>query len=257
MDNKLLDKVNELRDQLTDLLVEKEELLTIFYQELNAAYGQSIGKYELYLYERELSYKKIKAKNEKIQRMIENGQRDINLYDIDKQVDKDFIDFENKIEAYRETSQLDKKYLDMEKIKYRNYKKLRKTYWDLARHNHPKLKKEASKEDRDFWKKVKKAFEEGDLKELETLKISLDYRDQGQKASETQLEDEISYLDGQIKSTKDYIKKLKGLHPYNKKDLLEDMSRLRGKQEELASKTQEVSVKINQMEKELLDLLSL
>lgn len=253
MNNKLENKLQDLKDMLTDLLVEKEEMLTSGYQELSASYSQKLGKYELYLYEKEYEYIRLKKKLEMISYKQKNGQKDIDLYSLDLQLDKDYKDFENRIESRRQLAKESEDFIKNQQLNYDKYSKLRENYWNLLREYHPYFKAKASSEDKAKWSKINKAFEDRDYYTIENYALGLNYEEDD--VSDEQLEELISSLEKKIEDTLTYIDSLKKLHPYNKKNLLESVGEVKVKKENIINRSAVVAGKINCLQNNLIELL--
>src|SRR5699024_7460630 len=157
----------------TDLLVEKEEMLTSEYQELNANYSQKLGKYELALYEREYEYIRLKKKIEMISSIQKNGEMNIDLYSLNLQLDSDYKDFKNRIESRRQLAKESEDFMINQQLNYNKYSKLRENYWNLIRESHPYLKLNATAEDKAKWAKINRAFEDKDYYKVETYALGL------------------------------------------------------------------------------------
>lgn len=253
MNNKLENKIKDLKDMLTDLLVEKEEMLTSEYQELNASYSQKLGKYELALYEREYEYIRLKKKIEMISSMQKNGEMNIDLYSLNLQLDSDYKDFKNRIESRRQLAKESEDFMINQQLNYNKYSKLRENYWNLVRESHPYLKLNANAEDKAKWVKINRAFEDKDYNKVETYALGLNYSED--KLSDEYQEELISHLEKKIKEAMTYMDSLKKLHPYNKKNLLESTREVYEKKEKILERTVEVNSKIMSLENDLIDLL--
>lgn len=255
MNNKLKDKIKDLRDQLTDLLVEKEEMLTIGYQELNASYSEKLGKYEIHLYEREYEYVRLRRKIDLIRQQHDKGNTDIDLYTLDKKLDDDYKDFRLRINSRRKVAEESEEFFAEDKLSLQDYNKMRSLYWQIARSIHPELSKDENYENNRTWKKVSDAFVEGDLYTIETYAISLSDDEENIDISDELLEEEKDYLERKIKETSRYMSSLSKIHPYNKKAMLDDMEELHEKKLVVEEKTESVDKKIKDLENQLIDLL--
>lgn len=255
MNNKLENKIKDLKDMLTDLLVEKTEMLTIGYQELNASYSENLGKYEIYFYEREYEYAKLKRKIELIGLKHDKEDFNIDLYSLNKKVDEDYKDFRIRLNSRRKLASESETFMK-DKLDLGQYSKMRKLYWNIARKIHPELSIDGKSQDRRAWDKVNRAFEEGDYYTIETYEISMSYSG-GEKLDddEKELEKQVNYLEKKIRDTQDYIESLAKIHPYNKKDILEDIEELKRKQSVIEIKTESVDKKISELENQMVDLL--
>ena len=244
-------KVNQLRDELAEVIVEKDEMLGIYYKELIRLYAEKIGQYEDYLHEREYTYLRLKRKLE----MIEYEKKkslDIDLYTIDQRLDADYEDFEVRI---RTRKKLTEKSLGGGGLDFngKHYAKLRQYYKDVVRAIHPLIFPDLSPEDRRTWTMAYKAYEDLDLQKMEAYSIGLAYMDQDY---EDYVKGEDSYLEEQIHEKKKYMASMERLHPFNKREILADEERIGQERARINKRIREVDEKISQTENKILFALS-
>lgn len=253
MKNTFLNKVKDLRDDLTNLLVEKDEMLTIGYQRLNADYARHIGKYEIHLYEREYEYFRLKKKIDHIKSSHEKGDFDIDLYSLDQKLDRDYQDYKHRIESRRRAGEESQTYLTKDEPREEDYTKAKDLYWNITREFHPDLNNIRSSANKELWVKANRAFENLDLAKLESYALSLSYMDFEREDEE--MEVLIKHLQRKINEAKAYIGSLGKVHPYNKINILKDINELEKKKQGIIQATIEVDGKISDLENKMLDLL--
>lgn len=255
LNNQLRLRLEELRDELASLLVDKDEMLNLGYQDLNASYSQKIGRYEIYLFEREYEYIRLQRKVEIVKLYQKGSKEGLDLYSIDQQLDKDYKDFKLRIESRKKIAEESEAYFREGKFSPNNYKLLRSLYWNIVREIHPDIGNTLSEEDKRIYLGASKAFEDKNLQKIQAYEISLSFRDPEPILNEEDIREEIIRVSKNISQTQRYIGSVKKLHPYNKKPLLEDDKAVEAKVIDLEERIKETDLKISDLENQLLDLL--
>lgn len=206
-------EVTKLKERLTQLIFEYDNLMDHVCPEIERKYVLEFGTYEYSLYKVELEIDKLKRKLKLIQIEI-NHENEIDLSRIEKKVSKEFEEYEKQLQ-----DQIDEiKHLEnteVEKLSKRDTKKLKQIYRMLIKRLHPDLNPNLSYLEVSLFIKATIAFKKGDLKELESVVAIL---------PDENIEEisEIDNLKELIKSYEDKIVKAKNEYPYNKKELLEN-----------------------------------
>lgn len=206
-------EVTKLKERLTQLIFEYDNLMDHVCPEIERKYVLEFGTYEYSLYKVELEIDKLKRKLKLIQIEI-NHENEIDLSRIEKKVSKEFEEYEKQLQ-----NQIDEiKHLEnteVEKLSKRDTKKLKQIYRMLIKRLHPDLNPNLSYLEVSLFIKATIAFKKGDLKELESVVAIL---------PDENIEEisEIDNLKELIKSYEDKIVKAKNEYPYNKKELLEN-----------------------------------
>lgn len=206
-------EVTKLKERLTQLIFEYDNLMDHVCPEIERKYVLEFGTYEYSLYKVELEIDKLKRKLKLIQIEI-NHENEIDLSRIEKKVSKEFEEYEKQLQ-----DQIDEiKHLEnteVEKLSKSDTKKLKQIYRMLIKRLHPDLNPNLSYLEVSLFIKATIAFKKGDLKELESVVAIL---------PDENIEEisEIDNLKELIKSYEDKIVKAKNEYPYNKKELLEN-----------------------------------
>ena len=205
--------VKKLKEQLSQLIFEYDNLTNYVCPEIEHRYVLEFGIYEYRLYELELQIDKLKRKIQLIQIEINHGN-EIDLEKIDRKLDEEFEEYEKQIQA-----QIDEinflKENGLEKLSPEDSKKLKKLYHMLIKRLHPDLYPNQTFFELNLFYRAVTCFENGDLKGLESVATLLPDEDAGEVS-------EIEKLKELVREFEERIFKLKEDYPYNKKDLLED-----------------------------------
>lgn len=206
-------EVKELKEELSKLILEYDDLNNHICPDIERRYVLKFGLYEYRLYERELEIDKLKRKIQLIRIEINHGN-EIDLDKINEKLDAEFEEYEKQIKA-----QIDEiKFLeenDPEKLSPEDSKKLKKLYRKLIKRLHPDLHPNQTFFELNLFYRAVYCFENGDLKGLESVATLLPEED----AEEVS---EIEKIKELIQEFEKRISKLKDDYPYNKKELLED-----------------------------------
>ena len=206
-------EVKKLKEQLSQLIFEYDDLTNHVCPDIEMRYVLEFGIYEYRLYELELEIDKLKRKIQLIQIEINHGN-EIDLEKIDQKLDEEFEEYEKQIQA-----QIDEinflKENGAEKLSPEDSKKLKKLYRMLIKKLHPDLHPNQTFFELNLFYRAVTCFENGDLKGLESVAKLLPDGDADDVS-------EIEKLKELVREFEERIFKLKDDYPYNKKDLLED-----------------------------------
>lgn len=206
-------EVKKLKEQLTQLIFEYDNLINHVCPEIEMKYVLEFGIYEYRLYKLELEIDKLKRKLQLIRIEINHGN-EIDLEKINKKLDKEFEEYEKQIRA-----QIDEiNFLEEnkpEKLSSNDSKKLKKLYRMLIKRLHPDLHPNQTFFELNLFYRAVTCFEKGDLKGLESVATLLPDEDTGEVS-------EIEKLKELVREFEERIFKLKEDYPYNKKEMLED-----------------------------------
>ena len=206
-------EVTKLKEKLTQLIFEYDNLMDHICPEIERRYVLEFGTYEYSLYKVELEIDKQKRKLKLIQTEI-NHENEIDMSKIEEKVSKEFEEYEKQLQDQIDEIKLLEE-TKVEKLSESDSKKLKQIYRMLIKRLHPDLNPNPSFLEISLFIKATNAFKKGDLEELESVVAILP----DESTDETS---EIDNLRNLVKSYEDKIVKLKNDYPYNKKELLEN-----------------------------------
>jgi hypothetical protein len=206
-------EVTKLKEKLTQLIFEYDNLIDHICPEIERRYVLEFGTYEYSLYKVELEIDKLKRKLKLIQIEI-NHENEIDIGKIEEKVSKEFEEYEKQLQDQIDEIRLLEE-TKVEKLSESDTKKLKQIYRMLIKRLHPDLNPNPSFLEISLFIKATNAFKKGDLEELESVVAILP----DESTDETS---EIDNLEELVKSYEDKIVKLKNDYPYNKKELLEN-----------------------------------
>ena len=206
-------EVTKLKEKLTQLIFEYDNLMDHICPEIERRYVLEFGMCEYSLYKVELEIDKLKRKLKLIQIEI-NHEHEIDLAKIEEKLSQEFEEYERKLQGQIDEIKLLEE-TDVEKLSESDTKKLKQIYRMLIKRLHPDLNPNPSFLEISLFIKATNAFKKGDLKELESVVAILPE----ESMEETS---EIDNLEELVQSYEDKIVKVKNDYPYNKKELLEN-----------------------------------
>lgn len=206
-------EVTSLKDQISQLIFQYDNLMSHVGPEIERQYVLEFGIFEYELYNLELKIDKLKRKLQLIQIEINHGNS-IDLDKIEKILDEEFEEYEKQVQAQiDEIKSLEEN--TPEKLSESDTKKLKKLYRMLVKKLHPDLNPNQTFFELNLFYRAVYCFEHGDLKGLESVAAILP-ENAGEET--TQIED----LKRLVQEYGDKIMDLKKKYPFNKKELLED-----------------------------------
>lgn len=206
-------EVTKLKEKLTQLIFEYDNLMDHVCLEIERRYVLEFGMQEYSLYKVELEIDKLKYKLKLIQTEI-NHEKEMDLGKIEEKVFKEFEEYEKKLQGQIDEIKLLEE-TKVEKLSESDTKKLKQIYRMLIKRLHPDLNPNLSYLEISLFFKATNAFKKGDLKELESV-VAILPDENVEEISE------IDNLRDLVKSYEDKIVKVKNEYPYNKKELLEN-----------------------------------
>lgn len=206
-------EVTKLKEKLTQLIFEYDNLMDHICPEIERRYVLEFGTYEYSLYKVELEIDKQKRKLKLIQTEI-NHENEIDMSKIEEKVSKEFEEYEKQLQDQIDEIKLLEE-TKVEKLSESDSKKLKQIYRMLVKRLHPDLNPNPSFLEISLFIRATNAFKKGNLEELESIVAIL-------PNESTDENPEIDNLRDLVKSYEDKIVKLKKDYPYNKKELLEN-----------------------------------
>lgn len=206
-------EVNKLKEQLTQLIFEYDNLIGHVCPELERRYVLEFGLYEYELYKKDLDIDKLKRKLQLIRIEI-NHENKINIKEIERKLNKEFEEYEKQLQTQFDEIKFLEQH-EFEKLSPEDTKKLKLLYRKLVKRLHPDLNPNPNFLEISLFYKAVTSFESGDLKGLESI-FALLPEENGEEISE------IENLKNLVRDYEEKISDLKNDYPYNKKKLHEN-----------------------------------
>lgn len=202
-----------LKNRLSELIFEYNELKLQICPNLENMYVKQFGLLEYNLYKKDVELSKLKRKLQLMQIKINNEEK-IDMSQINRQVKEEFSEYEKNIDKQME--ELDEKINStQEHLSEQDSKRLKSIYKKCIFALHPDLNDEMDENNLNLFTSINKAFKNGDLRTLELLSLLI-------PDGELETVSDFDKLKELIKFNENKIKEIKEDYPYNKKDLLSD-----------------------------------
>lgn len=228
--NELLKK----RTELSMLVLQRDELKYVICKNIETKYMLELGNLEYSLYQSECIIMRLKRKVELIQMRI-NRQEKIDVSAIDKLLDEQFREYqqklEEKIKKMNEAIERD----NGEVLTEQQAKELKKLYRAIVKALHPDLNPNVTKQQIKLFQNAVTAYKNGDLQTLRIINemISNNHSEDDNTDNIEKMRNELIRLDRMISSINGDIEKIKSEYPYTMKDILFDKEQLNQRKQEL------------------------
>ena len=228
--NELLKK----RTELSMLVLQRDELKYVICKNIETKYMLELGSLEYCLYQSECIIMRLKRKVELIQMRI-NRQEKIDVSAIDKLLDEQFREYqqklEEKIKKMNEAIERD----NGEVLTEQQVKELKKLYRAIVKALHPDLNPNVTKQQIKLFQNAVTAYKNGDLQTLRIINemISNNHSEDDNTDNIEKMRNEVIRLDRMISSINGDIEKIKSEYPYTMKDILFDKEQLDQRKQEL------------------------
>lgn len=211
-----------LRKEYADLLAQRDEMLTYEKPYLNALYMSVVGqklhqKYVLQL-EIKMVFSEIQLKQAYINRNIAPDTELIN-----KQLDKQFAAYQQKLA--QEQAQLDnaKKYLDDTLFLAPHIAlKIKEVYKTIVKKLHPDINPNCTEYEKDLLLKAQVCYEMSDLNGLNDVLLQMNLETPAEKISVAGMKEIVEKLEEQVAMLKQNIFGLEQSFPFNYREKLSD-----------------------------------
>ena len=228
--NELLKK----RTELSMLVLQRDELKYVICKNIETEYMLELGSLEYCLYQSECIIMRLKRKVELIQMRI-NRQEKIDVSAIDKLLDEQFREYqqklEEKIKKMNEAIERD----NGEVLTEQQVKELKKLYRAIVKALHPDLNPSVTKQQIKLFQNAVTAYKNGDLQTLRIINemISNNHSEDDNTDNIEKMRNELIRLDRMISSINGDIEKIKSEYPYTMKNILFDKEQLNQRKQEL------------------------
>lgn len=231
---KLRDEVEQLRIELSNLVLERDELLLVQCKNIEMEYMLKLGSLEYKAYETQCSALRLKRKIDLIQGKL-NRQDKIIISQIEEILNAEFLEFQEKLNAQVEKMNDAINRNDGQFISDEDSKELKKIYRKLVKILHPDLNPQITDALMKLFNNAVSAYENGDLATLRIIDEMIGDHplpDEKQDAT-TQLVTEKDRLIKILNTVKESIDKIKSEYPYTVKDIIEHPQKIEDKKQEL------------------------
>jgi hypothetical protein len=189
-------------------------------------------QYELFLIRTESL--RLKRKMEIIQATV-NRQESYSMQEIDEQLDKEFAEWQKQAEEIYQQIKKAEYFADLPKLSVKEAVELKKLYRELAKKFHPDVNPHEWDERKNFWLRIKDAYQNGDLQEMKTLALlANDFQDQNPEISTMdKLRDDCADLKKRIQELINQIAHVKSQFPFDIEEQLQDEEWVTKQKEEI------------------------
>ena len=243
---KLKNKVEKMRTELSMLLLERDELQFVICKNIETEYMLKLGSIEYKAYEAQCAALRLKRKIELIQAK-KNRQEKVIISAIEETLDTEFAEYQKQLDeqinkmndalkrskAEVLTDEENKKFICSE-IDTEN-KKLKKLYRKIVRALHPDINPDVSQAQVQLFDNAVSAYKNGDLGTLRIIgeMVGNSPLPEQHKDALTQLNEEKERLQNLLKAIRDSIEQIKSEYPYTMKEIIEDEEQTEQKKKEL------------------------
>jgi len=219
--NKLKEDYQLLKGEYVQLLTDKDMLLSFGKSQLEALYVVKIGKKQLDLLEIRLEVKGLKKQFELAMAYVNRNEM-ISWHAIEESVNQmlsnDFIKILEESKRIENANQLLSNLASPERSA-----ELRKMYRQLAKELHPDVNQNLTKQQKNLWYAVRRAYEYGDLDSLRALAIMAKDSDQNTDIlSSNDLSTQIELIKAGIDKLHLEIEQIYATFPFNIEKELHD-----------------------------------
>lgn len=218
---KLLNDCEILQNEMAVLIADLDGLISTILPNIEAEYQLSIGhlEYEQFCLQTEIN--RLKRKIEIIQAAVNHGDP-VSENSIDKMLDQEFKEWENKLNEHLKKIDIAKKRAKS-KLSLEESKEIAELYRKIVKKIHPDVNHEMFNQYKDLWFRAVEAYNHGQLESLKAVWLIIqDLAEENQEISNLDaLSQKNEELQSNIISLLADINEIKAVHPY---DLLEKLS---------------------------------
>ncbi|MDD7761080.1 MAG: molecular chaperone DnaJ [Firmicutes bacterium] len=239
----LKDKLSELRDELSRLVVKRDQIKYIECENIKANYELVVGVKELKQYELYCSYLRLKRKRDLIQAKL-NRKEQFSLLEIESMLDDELYLYEKKLREKLDEVKAAEALTKLPKLSSVEAEELKVLYRMLVKELHPDLHPNQSKDRLKTFHTVVCAYQDGDLASIRVIaeivrqnKSMDDYKSYNSlDEMKEHLYKDINRFEQLISTVQSEIEQIKNSYPYSLRQILDDEKML----EEKLNKLEEV-----------------
>lgn len=243
---KLKNKVEKMRTELSMLLLERDELQFVICKNIETEYMLKLGSIEYKAYESQCTFLRLKRKIELIQAK-KNRQEKIIISDIEETLDIEFAEYQKQLDEQIDKMNDALKRSKAEFLSDEDNRELKKLYRKIVKSLHPDINPDVSEAQIKLFDNAVTAYKNGDLETLRIIgeMVGNNSLPEQNKDAMTQLVEEKGRLHGLLKSIRESIDNIKTEYPYTMKDIVEDTEKTEQKKKETERHPQRCSDCIN------------
>jgi alpha-L-arabinofuranosidase len=166
---------------------------------------------------------------------ILNRQGSCSMQEIDEQLDQEFAEWQKQAEEIYQQIKKAEYFAELPKLSVKEATELKKLYRKLAKKFHPDVNPHEWDERKNFWLRIKDAYQNGDLQEMKTLALlANDFQDQNPEISTMdKLRDDCADLKKRIQELINQIAHVKSQFPFDIEEQLQDEEWVTKQKEEI------------------------
>lgn len=238
------DENDLLREELTNLLTESEDLVQVIKPNLLALYQTKIGAWELTLLQRQCDAARRKRRIELIRASLNRGEKP-DMTAIEGQLELEFLQWQIRLrEAGEKVKAAEERLKHL--LSPEADRELKSLYYALVKKLHPDLHPQLTDQQRRLWLRVQDAYESGDLKELRALAVLVEKQGDVGPVGDSldKLRADQIKLQQQIEQMLKEIESIKRQPPFPMQRELENDAWVAGRRKELESQCAELEARI-------------
>lgn len=231
---KLKNEVERMRNELSMLLLERDELQFVICKNIETEYMLKLGSIEYRAYEAQCLSLRLKRKIELIQ-VKKNRQEKVIISAIEETLDIEFAEYLKRLDEQINKMNDALKRSKAEVLTDEENKELKKLYHKIVKALHPDINPDVSQAQVQLFDNAVQAYKNGDLGTLRIIgeMVGNNPLPEQHKDAMTQLVEERERLQGLLKSIRESIDNIKSEYPYTMKDILENTEKTEQKKQEL------------------------
>jgi hypothetical protein len=234
---RLFNEIRELKEKISALYLERDNLLYHQCPHIKAEYMIKIGAAEYKVFEMECYILRLKRKIELIQQKI-NNQEMVVLSFIDLQLDEEYKKWDEKLsEKMNEMNESLKLHSTTSAMSDEESAEMKQLYATLVKKLHPDLNPTSTPAGLKFFRNTVDAYKAGDLPALRTIKLLTDgFAEAVAEYSSIEIMEQTRDIyKAEVINIENNISKVKSSFPYSVKTLIYDDNKVKDRQNELNS----------------------
>lgn len=245
-----------LREELTGLLTEADQLIHVVKPNLLAMYQTRIGAWELRLLRAQWETARARREVEMIQAGFNRGQKP-NLREIEGLLDLEFLGWQERVREAAERIQAAEHRLK-HPLPPAEDRELKKLYYALVKRLHPDVNPCLTDDQQRLWRRAQEAYAAGDLHELRALALLAEKSRTVAPAARSldRLRQEQAALARQIAEMLKRIQNIQAAPPFSLRPQLEDDAWLARRRQELEIQIEQLQAQRNALAAHRQQLLS-
>lgn len=212
-------EVERLRNQISVLLLKRDGLRLVECRNIEMAYMLVIGSLENEIYELNYTIFKLARKAQLIQEKKSRNE-EIVLYNIEKTVDKEFAEYEIRLNEKTNKMNTAMKRCDGRFLSDKEFRELQELYHSIVKLIHPDLYPGIGAVRTDLFNRAVSSYEKGDVKSLRIIKAMVSQPGIHDKNTIRDLTKEKKRLINLLKNVSNEIGKIKNQYPYTMKYII-------------------------------------